>query len=196
MLSESFYDYVIYAITVVILLSAFWENKQTRYASVFFWGSVALTSILVAAAAINWCLYGSALGGVIVIFIFSGLCMTRFRLVIYALRFRKLTLELCQRVREGYRIVLVLPEDEDEKAVLLSRMQKVLPVGTIIHAPTALGPLSGELLNRLSQHHSAATGYLMACEGQIAARSWLSVVENGDPATSIAVNFHLIPDLE
>jgi hypothetical protein len=196
MLSESVFNYVIYAITSVIILSAFWENKQTRYASAFFWGSVVLTTILVAAAALNWWLYRSALGGVIVIFIFSGLCMTRFRLVIYALRFRKLTLELSQRVREGYRIALVLPEGEDEKAVLLSRLQRVLPVGTFLHAPMALGPLSGELLNRLSQHHSAATGYLMACEGQIAARSWLSVVENGDPATSIAVNFHLIPDLE
>ena len=196
MLSESFYDCVIYAITAVILLSAFWENKQTRYTSVFFWGSVALTILLVAAAAINWWHYHSALGGVIVIFIVGGLCMTRFRLVVYALRFHKLTSALAQRIRVGNRVVLVLPEGEDEKRVLLSRLQKMLPDGALIHAPGALGPLSGELLHRLSVLHSAGTGYLMACEGQVAARSWLRVVENGDPRTSIAVNFHLIPDLE
>lgn len=196
MLTESFYDCVIYAVTAVILISAFWENKQSRFASVFFCGSVVLTVLLVAAAATNWWLYRSALGGVIVIFIVSGLCMTRFRLVVYALRFQKLASGLAQRVRAGYRILLVLPECEEEKEVLLSRLRKVVKDDAFIHVPGGLGARSDDVLSRLSALHSAGTGYLLVCEGQIAARSWLSVVENGDPQTSIAVNFHLIPDLE
>ncbi|MCQ7728360.1 hypothetical protein NA806_23515, partial [Salmonella sp. NW230] len=51
-------------------------------------------------------------------------------------------------------------------------------------------------LKALELHHQQGTGYILVCEQQISARTWLSIVENGKPDTSIAVNFHSIPEME
>ncbi|HIA9611914.1 TPA: hypothetical protein ACWSVS_005573, partial [Escherichia coli] len=54
----------------------------------------------------------------------------------------------------------------------------------------------GPILKALELHHQQGTGYILVCEQQISARTWLSIVENGKPDTSIAVNFHSIPEME
>ncbi|MCV5735697.1 hypothetical protein OFN56_27755, partial [Escherichia coli] len=80
--------------------------------------------------------------------------------------------------------------------VLLSMLSNVLPEQTLIHTRDALGPHSGPILKALELHHQQGTGYILVCEQQISARTWLSIVENGKPDTSIAVNFHSIPEME
>ena len=190
------FDWIIYGITFLILASVFIEGKHTRHPAVFFYGSLVLLVLLITAGSLNWWFYGSKYGAVVVIFALVSLIMTRFRRFIYSMRFRQLVKDLNARVKEGYRIILVLPEDEDERSVLLARLTKLLPADALLYAPAALGPCSGEIIKDMTKHHQASTGYLLVCDEQIPARSWLSIVENGEPETSIAVNFHSIPDME
>nr|UGK56221.1 hypothetical protein [Escherichia coli] len=67
--------------------------------------------------------------------------MTRFRLVIYAFRFRTLVADLQSHVAKGFRIILVLPENEDEKTVLLSKLSKVIHSGTLFLYPNSSGSI-------------------------------------------------------
>ncbi|HAD9512147.1 TPA: hypothetical protein H1U83_004415 [Salmonella enterica] len=196
MMTESFFDWVVYCITGVILASAFLEGKRTRFPAAFFYGSIVLLVVLIVAGALNWWFYRSKFGSVVVIFAATTLLMTRFRLVIYAFRFRTLVADLQSHLAKGFRIILVLPENEDEKTVLLSKLSKVIHSGTLFYTRTALGPYSGDLLHALGQKHRNGEGYLLLCEQQLPARTWLSTVENGQPEKSIAVNFHSIPDME
>lgn len=152
--------------------------------------------ILIVAGGLNWWFYRSKYGAVIVIFTVVSLLMTRFRLVIYKLRLRKLVSEIRFRIKTGFRIIPVLSDNEDERNVLLSMLSNVLPEQTLIHTRDALGPHSGPILKALELHHQQGTGYILVCEQQISARTWLSIVENGKPDTSIAVNFHSIPEME
>ncbi|HHD2950886.1 TPA: hypothetical protein ACNZ7D_003847, partial [Klebsiella quasipneumoniae subsp. similipneumoniae] len=92
--------------------------------------------------------------------------------------------------------ILVLSDNEDERNVLLAMLNKVLLEQSLIYTRDALGPHSGAILKALEQHHQQGTGYILVCEQQIPARTWLSIVENGNPNTSIAVNFHSIPEME
>ncbi|MGV7963782.1 hypothetical protein QPK13_22775 [Photorhabdus tasmaniensis] len=195
-MTEAFYDGVVYSITALILASAFFEGKKIRFPAAFFYGSVVLLVILLLAGSLNWWFYRSKFGAVVVIFASMTLFMTRFRMVIYALRFRKLVKDIKSRIGQGYRVILVLPENEEEKCVLLAKLNRSIPDDSLFHTYTALGPYSGEILNALGQLHQLGKGYLLLCDQQIPARSWLSTVENGDPETSIAVNFHSIPDME
>jgi len=196
MMTESFYDWVVYCITGLILASALLEGKRTRFPAAYFYGSLVLLVVLLVVGGLNWWYHRSKLGSVVVIFTIVTLLMTRFRMVIYALRFRKLVADLQSYISKGFRIILVLPENEDEKAVLVGKLSKILPVGALFYTHTALGPYSGDLLHSLGQKHLMGEGYLLLCEQQLPARTWLSTVENGDPETSIAVNFHSIPDME
>lgn len=195
-MTPTLYDWIIYSVTFLILLSVLLEGKRTRHPALFFYGSLVLLLLLVVVGALNWWVYGSSFGAVIVIFCLITLLFTRFRLVIYAIRFKKLVSDIKGKVKNGFRIILVLPENDEEKAVLLLKLRDALPDSSLIYAPSALGPASGPLLSILALHHQKSTGYLLACEGQIQARTWLNYVENGDPDTSIAVNFHSIPDME
>ncbi|MDA4819339.1 hypothetical protein NY478_09705, partial [Enterobacter hormaechei] len=79
-----------------------------------------LLVVLIVAGGLNWWFYRSKFGSVVVIFAATTLLMTRFRMVIYALRFRSLVAGLQSHVNKGFRIILVLPENEDEKIVLMS----------------------------------------------------------------------------
>ena len=72
---------------------------------------------------------------------------------------------------KGFRIILVLPENEDEKTVLLSKLSKVIHSGTLFYTRTALGPYSGDLLHALGQKHRNGEGYLLLCEQQLPART-------------------------
>ncbi|AIX52673.1 TPA: hypothetical protein HMV82_15955 [Escherichia coli] len=196
MMTESFYDWVVYCITGVIMASALLEGKRTRFPAAFFYGSIVLLVVLIVAGGLNWWFYRSKFGSVVVIFAATTLLMTRFRMVIYALRFRSLVAGLQSHVNKGFRIILVLPENEDEKIVLMSMLSKKIPAGALFYTQTALGPYSGDLLHALGQKHLMGEGYLLLCEQQLPARTWLSTVENGEPETSLAVNFHSIPDME
>lgn len=180
----------------MVFASALIEGKTTRYPAFFFYGSLILMLILIVAGGLNWWFYRSKYGAVIVIFTVVSLLMTRFRLVIYKLRLRKLVSEIRFRIKTGFRIILVLSDNEDERNVLLAMLNKVLPEQSLIYTRDALGPHSGAILNALEQHHQQGTGYILVCEQQIPARTWLSIVENGNPNTSIAVNFHSIPEME
>ncbi|MCU2955043.1 hypothetical protein N8S78_21980 [Enterobacter hormaechei subsp. hoffmannii] len=196
MIGESIFDWVIYGISILIFASALIEGKTTRYPALFFYGSLILMLILIVAGCLNWWFYRSKYGAVIVIFTVVSLLMTRFRLVIYKLRLRKLVSEIRFRIKTGFRIILVLSDNEDERNVLLSMLSNVLPEQTLIHTRDALGPHSEPILKALELHHQQGTGYILVCEQQISARTWLSIVENGKPDTSIAVNFHSIPEME
>ncbi|HFV9915982.1 TPA: hypothetical protein ACIBH9_002451 [Salmonella enterica subsp. diarizonae serovar 61:l,v:z35] len=196
MMTESFYDWVVYCITGVILASALLEGKKTRFPAAFFYGSIVLLVVLIVAGGLNWWFYRSKFGSVVAIFAATTLLMTRFRMVIYALRFRTLVAGLQSHVSKGFRIILVLPENEEEKSILMSKLSKAVPAGALFYTQTALGPYSGDLLHALGQKHLMGDGYLLLCEQQLLARTWLSTVENGEPETSIAVNFHSIPDME
>jgi hypothetical protein len=82
--------------------------------------------ILIVAGGLNWWFYRSKYGAVIVIFTVVSLLMTRFRLVIYKLRLRKLVSEIRFHIKSGFRIILVLSDNEDERNVLLAMLNKVL----------------------------------------------------------------------
>jgi len=196
MIGEIFLDCVVYGISILIFASALIEGKTTRYPAIFFYGSLILMLILIVVGGLNWWFYRSKYGAIIVIFTVVSLLMTRFRLVIYRLRFRKLVSEIRTRINAGFRIILVLSDNEDERNVLLAMLKKVLPVQSLIYTRDALGPYSGSTLKALAIHHQQGSGYILVCEQQISARSWLSIVENGNPDTSIAVNFHSIPEME
>lgn len=58
--------------------------------------------ILIVAGGLNWWFYRSKYGAVIVIFTVVSLLMTRFRLVIYKLRLRKLVSEIRFRIKNGF----------------------------------------------------------------------------------------------
>ncbi|EBU6724796.1 hypothetical protein DKS63_23295, partial [Salmonella enterica subsp. enterica serovar Give] len=94
MIGESIFDWVIYGISILIFASALIEGKTTRYPALFFYGSLILMLILIVAGGLNWWFYRSKYGAVIVIFTVVSLLMTRFRLVIYKLRLRKLVSEI------------------------------------------------------------------------------------------------------
>jgi hypothetical protein len=143
MMTESFYDWVVYCITGVIMASALLEGKRTRFPAAFFYGSIVLLVVLIVAGGLNWWFYRSKFGSVVVIFAATTLLMTRFRMVIYALRFRSLVAGLQSHVNKGFRIILVLPENEDEKIVLMSMLSKKIPAGALFYTQTALGPYSG-----------------------------------------------------
>lgn len=196
MMNESFFDWIIYGISGLILASALLEGRTTRYPGFFFYGSLILMLVLIIAGSLNWWFFHSKYGAVIVIFAVMSLLITRFRLVIYKLRYRKIVSDVKNRIESGFRIIMVLNDSEEERSILVGMLKRAIPEHALIYARTALGPHSGPVLNVIEGHHRKATGYLLLCEQQIPARSWLSLVENGDPDTSIAVNFHSIPEME
>lgn len=189
-------DWLTYLITAVIVLSILLEGKTTRYPSLFFYGSLLLLGLLLVVAGANWWFYHSAYGLVIVLFTLLSLVCTRFRLVIYACRFKNIVKQITKYTEQGHRVIMVLPEPEEEKNILLAQLRAAVPEEKLLYTPFACGPGSDSILKRISELNTTKQGYLLVCEGQVAARSWLSIVENGDPDSSIAVNFHSIPDME
>ena len=57
MMTESFYDWVVYCITGVIMASALLEGKRTRFPAAFFYGSIVLLVVLIVAGGLNWWFY-------------------------------------------------------------------------------------------------------------------------------------------
>lgn len=114
-------DWLTYLITAVIVLSILLEGKTTRYPSLFFYGSLLLLGLLLVVAGANWWFYHSAYGLVIVLFTLLSLVCTRFRLVIYACRFKNIVKQITKYTEQGHRVIMVLPEPG---------RRKEYPVGT------------------------------------------------------------------
>ncbi|NRN29687.1 hypothetical protein [Photorhabdus heterorhabditis] len=192
---QSTLDYLTYGITAVVFLSIYLEGRRTRYPRTLFYFSLVLLAALVVIGGLNWWLYRSFYGLMIVAFTVYALIGTRFRLMVYSLRFSKLVANLKDCVGQGKRVILVLPDNAEEKQVLLSLLAEKIPVGQYLYTPFALGLSSSDVSNQLIALNDLNNGYVLACEDQLQSRTWLNLVENGEPETSIAVNFHHIPDL-
>nr|UGK56220.1 hypothetical protein [Escherichia coli] len=69
-MTESFFDWVVYCITGVILASAFLEGKKEPVFRLhFFTEALCCWSFLIVAGALNWWFYRSKFGSVVVIFL-------------------------------------------------------------------------------------------------------------------------------
>ena len=189
-------DCITYTITAVIVLSVFIEGKQTRYPRLFFYSSLVLVFLLIIVGSANWWLYHSFYGLAIAGMSMYGLLGTRFRLYVYALRFRTLVKDLTTAVSQGSRVIMVLPDDEEQSQLLIQLLDRQMPGGAFFRTEQAFGLSTMDLFDNLSHCNQCNTGYLLACKGQLQASTWLPCVENNAPESSIAVNFHLLPQTQ
>lgn len=191
-----FLDCITYAITAVIVLSVFVEGKQTRYPRTFFYSSLVMVLLLIIVGSANWWFYHSFYGLAIAGLSTYGLLGTRFRMYVYALRFRVLVKELTAAVSAGSRVIMVLPDDDEQSQLLFQLLARQIPGGAIFRTNQAFGLSTMDLFDNLSRCNQSKAGYLLACQGQLQARTWLPHVENNAPDSSIAVNFHLLPQTQ
>jgi hypothetical protein len=189
-------DLVTYALALSIFTLIFIEGKETRYPAFFFYMSVILFVLLMCVGAANWWLYKSFYGLSVTAVGLVTVLGTKLRHLVYTLRFSSLVKSLASNIRAGKRIILVLPDNSDEASVLNMLIARAIPADDYFFTDASYGMGTIELFDQLSTLNVNAQPYLLVCSNQLNARSWMGVVEAGDPHTAMAINFHLIPDLE
>lgn len=124
-------DCITYTITAVIVLSV--SLKVSRPATLvysFTMTSVKRTASMSLAGGITSLkLYHSFYGLAIAGMSMYGLLGTRFRLYVYALRFRTLVKDLTTAVSQGSRVIMVLPDDEEQSQLLIQLLDRQMPGG-------------------------------------------------------------------
>lgn len=189
-------NFVTYTLALAIFLAIFIEGKETRYPEFFFYMSVVFFVLLMCVGATNWWLYKSFYGLSIAAVSLVSVLGTKLRLLVYTARFRGLVKSIVSNVVAGKRIILVLPESCDEAFVLKMLLTQVIPSKQYFFTDASYGMGSAGLFDQLSTMNANTQSYLLVCSNQLNARSWMGVVEANDPHTAMAINFHLIPDLE
>jgi len=189
-------DLVTYLLAFAVFTLIFVEGKETRFPAFFFYMSVILFVLLMCVGAANWWLHKSFYGLSITAVGLVTILGTKVRHFVYIVRFSGLVKSIAGHVVSGKRILLVLPESSDEASVLNMLLARAIPAEEYFFTDASYGMGNIELFDQLSTRNANSCPYLLVCSNQLNARSWLGVVEAGDPHTAMAINFHLIPDLE
>ena len=189
-------DLVTYVLVGLIITSAFIEGKRTRYRFAIFFISVCIYLGVIAVGLSNWIINDSKFGfGISAMALFAMLA-GKFRILIYRIRSVKLSKNLVDGVSAGKRYLFVLPDNAEFSDEIVRTLNKKFSGTNSIFITDVAMDFDGNTKTKIAGCHQKHDGYVLLCEGQRNARTWVKFVENDEAESAIAVNFSFLPDTD
>lgn len=189
-------DLITYVLVGLILASTVIEGKRTRYRFAIFFISVCIYVGIIAVGFSNWIFNDSKFGfGIAAMALFAVLA-GKLRILIYRVRSVILSKNLVEGVSTGNRFLFVLPDNAEFSDEIVRTLNKKFS-GTNSLFITDVGiDFDGNTKTKIAGCHQLKNGYVLLCEGQRNARTWVKFVENDEAESAIAVNFSFLPDTD
>lgn len=189
-------DFIIYFLVAIVAGSLFLEGKRTRYKTAIFFFSVGIYLSIIMIGFANWFFYDSKFGFGIAALALFAMLSEKLRILTYRLRAYGIGKRVKAQVSQHKRILFVLPDEGEFATELVRTLNKILSDDKALFITDVGFDFDRHLKTKINERHSEQKGYVLMCEGQRNARTWVPFVMNTSPETAIAINFSYLPDTD